>query len=112
MSILFVCFVALRPKSAAMAMEGPNHTFFLGKLEQAVTCNQYFVHILSLVTDKIFPEWIIVGCPFKVTTHSNNRNSKSSREVILGSVRLWQMVILRNYDMFSADSNARYTARW
>ena len=26
-----------------------NHTFFLGKLEQAV--NQYFVHILSLVTD-------------------------------------------------------------
>ena len=27
----------------------PNHTFFLGKLEQAV--NQYFVHLLSLVTD-------------------------------------------------------------
>ena len=27
----------------------PNHTFFLGKLEQAV--NQYFMHILSLVTD-------------------------------------------------------------
>ena len=49
---------------------------------------------------------------FKVTTHSNNRNSKSSREVILGSVRLWQSVILRNYDMFSTDSNARYTARW
>ena len=48
----------------------------------------------------------------KVTTHSNNRNSKSSREVILGSVRLWQSVILRNYDMFSTDSNARYTARW
>ena len=24
----------------------------------------------------------------KVTTHSNNRNSKSSREVILGSVRI------------------------
>ena len=50
--------------------------------------------------------------PIKVTTHSNNRNSKSSREVILGSVRLWQSVILRNYDMFSTDSNARYTARW
>ena len=49
---------------------------------------------------------------FKVTTHSNNRNSKSSREVILGSVRLWQSVILRNYDMFSTDSNTRYTARW
>ena len=27
----------------------PNHTFFLGKLEQAV--NQYFVHILPLATD-------------------------------------------------------------
>ena len=27
----------------------PNHTFFLGKLEQTV--NQYFVHILMLVTD-------------------------------------------------------------
>ena len=49
---------------------------------------------------------------FKVTTHSNNRNSKSSREVILGSVRLLQSVILRNYDMFSTDSNARYAARW
>ena len=30
-------------------VSSPNHTFFLGKLEQAV--NQYFVHILSLVTD-------------------------------------------------------------
>ena len=49
---------------------------------------------------------------FKVTAHSNNRNSISSREVILGSVRLRQSVILRNYDMFSTDSNARYTARW
>ena len=29
----------------------PNHTLFLGKLEQAV--NMYFVHILSLVTDNI-----------------------------------------------------------
>ena len=45
-------------------------------------------------------------CLFKVTVHSNNRNSKSSREVILGSVRLWQSVILRNYDIFSTDSNA------
>ena len=31
------------------------------------------------------PLWVIV---LKVTAHSNNRNSKSSREVILGSVRL------------------------
>ena len=46
---LFVCFVALRPKSTAMVMAGRSvhlTTFFLGKLEQAV--NQYFVHILRL----------------------------------------------------------------
>ena len=52
--VLFVCFVALRPKSTAMVMAGRSvhlTTLFgdLGKLEQAV--NQYFVHILSLVTD-------------------------------------------------------------
>ena len=29
-------------------VSSPNHTFFLGKLEQLV--NQYFVHILMLVT--------------------------------------------------------------
>ena len=49
----FVRFVALRPKSTAVVMAGlsvhPVSHFFLGKLEQAV--NQYFVHILSLVTD-------------------------------------------------------------
>ena len=49
---LFVCFVALRPKSTAMVIAARSvHLphFFLGKLEEAV--NQYFVHILSLVTD-------------------------------------------------------------
>ena len=48
-----VCFVALRPKSTAMVMAGQSvhltTLLFLGKLEQAV--NQYFVHILSIVTD-------------------------------------------------------------
>ena len=51
--IVFVCFVALRPKSIAMVMAGRSvhlTSLFLGKLEQAVY--QYFVHILSLVTDK------------------------------------------------------------
>ena len=51
--VVFVCwFVALRPKSTAMVMAGRSvhlTAFFLGKLEQAVS--QYFVHILSLVTD-------------------------------------------------------------
>ena len=51
-SFVFVCFVALRPKSTAMVIAGRSvhlTTLFLGKLEQAV--NQYFVHILSLVFD-------------------------------------------------------------
>ena len=55
---LFVCFVVLCPKSTAShggIVSSPNHTFFLGKLEQAV--NQYFVHILSLVTDNN-PSWM------------------------------------------------------
>ena len=30
-------------------VSSPNHTFFLGKLDLSV--NQYFVHILSFVTD-------------------------------------------------------------
>ena len=49
---LFVCFVALHPKSTAMVMRGRSvHLphFFQGKLEQSV--NQYLVLILSLVTE-------------------------------------------------------------
>ena len=53
LSILcFVCVFALGCKSTAMVMVGRSvhlTTLFLGKLVQAV--NQYFVHILSLVTD-------------------------------------------------------------
>ena len=54
--VLFVClfcFVASNPMSTANGHDGtvssPNHTFFLGKLEQEV--NQYFVYIRSLLTD-------------------------------------------------------------
>ena len=46
-----VCFVVLPPKSTAM-VSSPNHASslaFLNKLHVAV--NQYFVHMLSLVTD-------------------------------------------------------------
>ena len=49
---LFVCFVALRPKSTAMVMAGRSvhlTTPFPGQLEQAV--NHFFVHILLLVAD-------------------------------------------------------------
>ena len=51
---LFVCwFCCFMSKSTAMVMSGWSvhltTLFFLGKLEQAV--HQYFVHILSLVTD-------------------------------------------------------------
>ena len=45
---LFVCFVALRPKSTAMVMARRSvhlNTLFPGQV------NQYVVHILSLVTD-------------------------------------------------------------
>ena len=56
---LFCLFVALRPKSTAMVMAWRSvhltTLFFLDKLEQVV--NQYFVHILSLVTDNN-PSWI------------------------------------------------------
>ena len=47
------CFVALRPSQQLWSLWDSQFTkphFFLGKLEQVV--NQYFVHILSLVTDK------------------------------------------------------------
>ena len=48
----FVCFVALRHKSTAKVMAALSvhlKHLFLGKLVQAV--NQYFVHLLVLVTD-------------------------------------------------------------
>ena len=52
--ILFVCLFCCFTSQVNSCGHGgkdssPNHTFFLGKLEQAV--NQYFVHILSLVID-------------------------------------------------------------
>ena len=49
---LFVCFVALRPKSTAMVMAGRSvhlTTLFPGQALTS-TVNQYFVHILLLVT--------------------------------------------------------------
>ena len=49
MFCLFCCFVPVNSYSHVGMVSSPNHTFFLGKLEQAV--NQYFVHIVSLVSD-------------------------------------------------------------
>ena len=47
---LFCCFTSqVNSYGHGVTVSSHNHTFFLGKLEQAV--NQYFVHILSLVTD-------------------------------------------------------------
>ena len=57
------CLYALRPKSTAMVMAGRSvhlTTLFLGKLEQAV--NQYFVHILLLVTDGV--QGVCLNSPF------------------------------------------------
>ena len=46
---LFCCFTSqVNSYGHGRTVSSPNHTFFLGKLEQAV--NQYFVHILLLVT--------------------------------------------------------------
>ena len=54
---LFCCFTSqVNSYGHCGTVSSPNHTFFLGKLEQAV--NQYFVHILSLVTDNN-PSWMI-----------------------------------------------------
>ena len=58
----FVCLVwCLTSKSTAMLMVGSSihltTLFFLGKLDLAVTCYQYFVHKLLLVTDNS-PSWI------------------------------------------------------
>ena len=55
---LFVCCFTSKVNSYGHGgmVSSPNHAFFLGKLEQAV--NQYFVHILSRVTDNI-PSWMI-----------------------------------------------------
>ena len=57
MDLLFCLFVALRLKTTAMVIAGRSvHLahFFLGKLEQAV--NQYFVHVLLIVTDNNLAE--------------------------------------------------------
>ena len=47
---LFCCFTSqVSSYGYGGAVSSSNHTFFLGKFEHVV--NQYFVHILSLVTD-------------------------------------------------------------
>ena len=51
-NVVFVWFVAVcasKQQGHVGTVSSPNHTFFLGKLEQAV--NQYSVHILLLITD-------------------------------------------------------------
>ena len=56
---LFCCFTSqVNSYGHGGTVSSPNHTFFLGKIEQAV--NQYLVHILSLVTDNN-PSWMIQG---------------------------------------------------
>ena len=55
--MMIVCFVLLLYISGnSYGRGGTYHTFFLGKLEQAD--NQYYVHILSFVTDNN-PSWMI-----------------------------------------------------
>ena len=44
-----ILYILVNSYGHVETVSSPNHTFFLGKLDKAV--NQYFVHILSLVTD-------------------------------------------------------------
>ena len=46
---VLLLYVQVNSHGHAGMVSSPNHTFFLGKLEQAV--NQYFMHIFSPVTD-------------------------------------------------------------
>ena len=45
----FLLYIPVNRYGHVGPVSSSNHTFYLGKLEQAV--NQYFMHILSLVTD-------------------------------------------------------------
>ena len=44
-----ILYVQVSSYGHVRTVSSPNHTFFLGKLDLVV--NQYFVHILSFVTD-------------------------------------------------------------
>ena len=56
---LFCCFTSeVNSYGRGGTVSSPTHTFFLGKLELAV--NQFFMHILLLVTDTN-PSWMIQG---------------------------------------------------
>ena len=46
---VLLLYVTIQHGGHGGTVSSPIHTFFLGKLEQAI--NQYFMHILSLVTD-------------------------------------------------------------
>ena len=47
--IVLLLYVPINSYGHGGTVSSPNHTFFLGKLKQVF--DQYFVHILSLVTD-------------------------------------------------------------
>ena len=53
---MIVCLLCWFTSQVNSYGHGGTANFFLGKLEQAV--NQYFVHILSLVTENT-PSWMI-----------------------------------------------------
>ena len=78
-------------------VRSPNHTFFLSKLDQAV--NQYFVHILLLVTDNnpSRREWLSCFVWFD-SLHPINNLSVIKRRVFLGwtSTKLGLMFLLKD----------------
>ena len=54
----WILYVPVKSYGPVGTVSSPSNTFFLGQLDLAV--NQYFVHILSLVTDNN-PSWIAVN---------------------------------------------------
>ena len=88
-----VCFLVIVYSISCKISLKSSRFFFLEKYQETCVCENRIHKIqtstglyksisVCLMTNKNFSDH------FRVTAHSNNRNSKSSREVILGSVRL------------------------
>ena len=85
-SILFVWFVALRPKPTAIGhgvtVSSPNHTFSCASLNKQL--NQFFVHILLLVTDYKVSKGAEISNRYNQVPHQNqDTNGKVSNSQLI-----------------------------
>ena len=74
----FFTYVSVNSYGHVKTVSWPNHTFFLGKLDLAV--NQYFLYILSLVTDNN-PSWNSEGEWLKKIYHDQSSRKYGTRPV-------------------------------